>query len=146
MYIEADELLGAIGFQASVMAASYPDPEAEEGEDPVEEGSAFAAVLEEIITAAGELIDAMIKPKVDPATVTGNAILKNICLALSKYEIFNRHARDMVPETVANDQKAAMAQLRDIQLGKLEVMADDAAVAEEQSEWEGLDRQLGTYL
>lgn len=146
MYIEADELLGAIGFQASVMAASYPDPEPGEGEAEPEEGSGFAAVLEEIITAAGELIDAMIKPKVDPTTVTGNAILKNICLALSKYEVFNRFARDMVPETVANDQKAAMAQLRDIQLGKLEVMADDAAVAEEQSEWEGRDQQLGTYL
>jgi|GEM_PF-3705084 len=131
MYIEVDELVVAIGFQAPAMAAGK-----EEGE--------FEDECEAVIEAVTAVIDAMISGRVDPKDVEDNAILKRVCLQISKYDVFNQYARDEVPESVRKDKEEAMKTLAQIQEGKIDlVVATPGAV---ESFFGSTTRQLGEYL
>lgn len=118
MYITPEELKEAIGFQAAVMATLAPD------EEGAEEGSGFLEVLQDVIRDQTKLIDDWIAAKTtDIQSLRGNQILRRICLNLSRYEMYLRFARDMVPETVQDDKDEAMRQLEKIQRGEIELLA-----------------------
>jgi len=131
MYIEVDELVAAIGFQAAAMAAGK-----EEGE--------FEDECEAVIEAVTAVIDAMISGRVDPALVEDNALLKRVCLQISKYDLFNQYARDEVPESVRKDKEEAMKMLAQIQEGKIDLVVEKPGAVE--SYFDSATRQLGEYL
>lgn len=118
-YISAAELQTAIGFQAATMATLTPDGEGDT------EGAAFTEALESVISDQTDFIDAWIIGKVDDLEdLRTNQILRRICLNLSKYEMFSRFARDMVPDAVKADKDEAMKLLEKIQRGELELLAE----------------------
>lgn len=119
-YLEATELQQAIGFQATAMMASFTATESDTQEE------LFQAMLDGVIAETGELIDAMIGAKYDVTEVTANAILKRICLMISRYDVYCQYARNDVPETVRLAYEQAMKDLEKIQGGRLELVADDA--------------------
>lgn len=134
-YILAADLRSAIGFQADAMEAGF-----EYGEATGE--AAFTAMLGDVIDEVTALIDAMISAKYAVADYAENAILKRICTAISRYDVYTRFARYDVPDTVRLDKEAAMKDLEKIQQGKLELVADDAEFTEGQmdSEFESSDQ------
>jgi phage gp36-like protein len=140
-YVTAAELRSAIGFQAEAMESNY-----EYGE--LTGTAAFTAMLTAVIAETTSLIDAMISAKYDIATVEANAILKRICLVISRYDVYTRFARFDVPETVRLDKDAAMKDLEKIQQGKLELVADDEEFEEGQldSEFESSDQVFTVSL
>jgi phage gp36-like protein len=129
-YCEDTELQTMIGFQASAMQSGYPH-----GDDETEE-EAFLAMLGNVIDEVSALIDGMVAAKYDTAEVAGNAILKRICIAISRYDVYTMFARFDVPETVRLEKDAAMKQLELIQQGKLELVADDAEYVADQMDGE----------
>lgn len=125
MYITPEELKEAIGFQADVMATLTPD------EEGTEEGSGFLAVLTEVIQDQTKLInDWTVSEPEDLEALQTNQILRRICLNLSRYEMYVRFARDMVPETVQADKDEAIRMLRDIQRGELKLQTGTAELLE----------------
>jgi phage gp36-like protein len=141
-YITATELSQAIGFQAATMMATFTATETDTQQE------LFEAMLDGMIDAAGDLIDAMIGIKYDVSEYTGNAILKRICLMISRYDVYCQYARFDVPETVRLDKEAAMKDLEKIQQGKLELAADDATFDADDmsSEFDGSDQYLTINL
>lgn len=119
-YIEAAELQQAIGFQADAMMASFSATESETQEE------LFRGMLAGVIEEATSLINAMIGAKYDVSRVSGNAILKRLCLIIARYDVYCQYARFDVPETVRLAYEQAMKDLEKIQSGKLELVADAA--------------------
>ena len=55
------------------------------------------------------------------ADITNNAILQNICLALSKAEIYRRYASNDIPADVAKQEEKAYKDLEKIQHRQLKI-------------------------
>lgn len=155
-YIRAEELKAGIGFQAAVMAtlvaaeggemARERDGEVEDGGE--EEEDKFLAMLESVIREMTHLIDAWICTRVRVSEMRENSILRRICMNLSRYEMFARFARDMIPEAVARDKDEAMKLLEKIQKGEIEIVAVEEAEEEENIRpwWSGKMRELDRML
>lgn len=124
-YLEASELQQAIGWQTTAMMASFT------ATDEATQEELFQAMLDGVIGETGDLIDAMIGAKYDVSELTGNAILKRLCLMISRYDVYCQYARFDVPETVRLAYEQAMKDLEKIQGGKLELVADDAVYDED---------------
>ena len=140
-YITAEELRVGIGFQVEVMASITPD------EPEQEAGSAFAAVLSDVIKDQTKLIDDWIIAKTkDIESLRNNQILRRICLNLSRYEMYLRFARDMVPETVQADKDESMRQLEKIQRGEIELLAETPETLAISEFSEGQTQLLNTPL
>jgi phage gp36-like protein len=133
MRATTDELNQAIGFQAATMGK------------PLEEGE-WDTALEEILTAVSNTIDAMIRPRIDPATVSTDPILKRICLSLSVYDVWLRFARNQVPESVRLDKEEGMKLLEKIQRGSLEIIPTSQVVEPISAEFSSKAQQLSVEL
>lgn len=111
MYATIDELKLAIGFQVTAMASGKTE-------------EAFDSELTTVLSNACDAIDGMISPRVDPSTVSANAVLKRIALSVARYDVYCQYARNEVPETVREDKRDAMKQLEAIQTGRLGLSPD----------------------
>jgi phage gp36-like protein len=112
---------------------------------PLEEGE-WDTALEEILTAVSNTIDAMIRPRIDPATVSTDPILKRICLSLSVYDVWLRFARNQVPESVRLDKEEGMKLLEKIQRGSLEIIPTSQVVEPISAEFSSKAQQLSVEL
>jgi phage gp36-like protein len=135
MYATAAELEKATGFQYQVIMADYTDPEK-------------TVELERVLTEASGVIDDMVVNRVAAVPVTGSvALMKRLCLALAKYDIFSSIARDQVPEAVLQDKQDAMKTLEKIQKGEL-VLQDGSTDADAvvESEFDSTAQVVDTWM
>jgi phage gp36-like protein len=88
----------------------------------------------------------MIRPRVDPTTVSTDPILKRICLSIGVYDAWVSFARNQMPEAVRLDKEQAFKMLEKIQRGELEIIPDDATVETVEAEFSSKTQILGYDL
>ncbi len=133
MRATADELTLAIGFQAAVMSKNLDEEE-------------WDAQLEDILKAVSDTIDAMIRPRIDPTTLSNDPILHRVCLAIAVYDVWTQFARNQVPENVRLDKEEAMKTLEKIQRGSLELIPSGSEIDPIAAEFSSKAQALGIDL
>lgn len=118
MYITAEDLSEAIGFQRAAMKAGIV---AGEGETQDE---VWDAKLAAVISQVSDLIDGMVSVRYAPADVSESAVLKRICTMISVYDVWCGFARNELPKSVMENKADAMSMLKQIQQGSLSLVLD----------------------
>lgn len=137
MFGSTDEFKASIGFQAAVMEAG----EETEGD--------FDKTLENVLTAASEVVNEYISGRYDATLYAGNAVLTRIAYAIGRYDVYTMFARDQLPEAIAQEKRDCMKTLEQIAKGELMLTPDtpeEDAPEPVSSEFESATQVFSTIL
>jgi phage gp36-like protein len=110
-YATAAELKIALGFQADTLLADFDEAGA-------------VTELDRVILETSAMIDSMISGRVSVPVPTGNALLKRICITISKYDLWSRQAASNLPESLVKEYEGQMKVLERIARGEICFAAD----------------------
>lgn len=113
-YATAVELKTALGYQADALLSDFS-----------EEGA--TTEMERVILETSAMIDSMISGRVSVPVANGNAVLKRICLTVSKYDLWSRQSAADVPEALKSDYEGQLKVLEKIARGEIAFAADAPA-------------------
>lgn len=107
MYSQISRLKQALGDKSDLLLSGVEDSD-----------------LTQIMTDCSDLIDGYLKTVVKLPLTESNAILDQLCIKLSKAEIYRRYASNDIPKDISAQEESAYKTLEKIQQKRIVIVVD----------------------